>query len=197
MVLVPALEGEAVGAALLSADDLRVAVVPAARPLAEVPADRADVAELRRRERQGRLLEDRVVLGRRPRLRPARRPWSWRRSAARPSPSRCPRARRSAWRSTTSSGAATPLLISSMRSVPPAMSAAGSVVSARSAASSSDGPRLGDPEFSHDPASFLLRAARTRGGVIGISPDMDADGVVDGVGDGRRGRDRGPARPAP
>ena len=48
VVLVLAVHGEAARAALLQAVELLVAVVPAARTLVQVAADRADVADLRR-----------------------------------------------------------------------------------------------------------------------------------------------------
>ena len=53
VILVLAIDGEAARAALLQAVELLVAEVPAARPLREVPADGADVADLRRADFAG------------------------------------------------------------------------------------------------------------------------------------------------
>ena len=54
---------EAGGAALLEADELLVAEVPAARPLIEVAADGALVADLRRADLDGRRGDRRIHLG--------------------------------------------------------------------------------------------------------------------------------------
>ena len=55
VILVLAVHGEAARAALLVADELFVAEVPAARTLVDVAADRALIADLRRADQAGGL----------------------------------------------------------------------------------------------------------------------------------------------
>ena len=61
MVFIPALGGEALAPAFLPADHLSIPVVPAAGPLAEVPAHRSDVPELRSRKRPGGFAQARII----------------------------------------------------------------------------------------------------------------------------------------
>ena len=62
MVLVPSFGSKTPASSFLAADNLRVAVVPAARPLAEVAADSADVANLRGGERESGLVKSGVFM---------------------------------------------------------------------------------------------------------------------------------------
>ena len=98
------------------------------------------------------------------------------------------RARRAPARSSTTAGAAVPSLISPRRSVPPAMTAVPARAWARIGGRLFEGRHFSVAVGDHF-ASFRFRAARTLRRRHGDLPDMDADGVVDGVGDRGRGRD--------